>query len=230
MLTERLTAGGDSFAHRDPKVLGEVTSSRGTSIFDPTKWLYELDDKVGKDNHEAFIRYYRDTYAESPRVPCWMALQMSSFGDLSRIYKGCNSGIRDKIAKELNVDEEVLGSWLHALGDVRNFCAHHGRLWNRSFSVRVRTLTGPNRLFFWKQMPADRLFIRLAIIRHLLGRMNDDGEWVEMIDPPFRNDFNNEKVATRMGLPYRMNGNFKVLLDWTTHPVWTGFYAGKKNT
>lgn len=230
MLTEGLTAGGDSFAHRDGKLLGAVVSEYGTMVFDPKKWLAELDENVEKEKHESFIEYFRSHYTNSPEVPCWMALQMSSFGELSRIYKGCNSLIRDKIAVALNVDEEVLGSWLHALGDVRNFCAHHGRLWNRSFNVRVKILTGPNRAAFWNQMPRNRLFIRLAIIRHLLPRMNDDGEWVEMFDAKFLNDFSQDWYKLRMGFPFRWKDNKKVLIDWSTHPAWTGVYPGKKNT
>lgn len=229
-LTEELTAGGDSFAHRDRQLLGEAISDEGTVIFDPTRWIYELDAEVVKDTDEAFIRYYRNTYSDSPRVPCWMALQMTSFGDLSRIYKGCNFDIRDKVAKNLGVDEEALSSWLHALSDVRNCCAHHGRLWNRSFSVNVKILTGPNREFYWKQMPKNRLFIRLAIIRHLLERMNDAGEWVELLEGKCRDDFNNDWNKLRMGFPFRWKDNKKILIDWTTHPAWTGGYPGKKNT
>lgn len=42
------------------------------------------------------------------------------------------------IANAYKIDEKILISFLHHLSLVRNHCAHHGRLWNRKFSLKMR--------------------------------------------------------------------------------------------
>jgi abortive infection bacteriophage resistance protein len=44
---------------------------------------------------------------------------------------------RKAIAHNFSIDESVLKSWLHCLTYVRNICAHHSRLWNRRFVIKV---------------------------------------------------------------------------------------------
>ena len=37
----------------------------------------------------------------------------------------------------------ILESWMYSIGDVRNICAHHGRLWNRIIKkIKVPDKTG----------------------------------------------------------------------------------------
>lgn len=221
-MTAHLAKEGGCFAHRDPNLLEVATSEKGKVIFDPVRWWTDLDKAVENDKDETFIEHFRQNYTDFPKIPCWMALEISSFGDLSRIYKGCKIYIRDAMAAEFGVDEAVLGSWLLALSNVRNFCAHHGRLWNRSFNILPRILKGRKNVH-WSQAPRDRLFIRLAIIRHILRKLHDDDEWAEQIEKGLGEDFSDPRRAVRMGFPLRTDPQGKkVLFDWRQHPLWTG--------
>ena len=54
-----------------------------------------------------------------------------TMGDLSRHYrKGLDSSLRRDIANVYGTDERILARFLHHLTNVRNFCAHHRRLWD----------------------------------------------------------------------------------------------------
>lgn len=222
ILTSRLTAAGGCFAHRDPNLLQMAKSDSGKVVFDPIQWLTDLDEAVNKNKDEAFIVHFRQNYTDFPRIPCWMALELTSFGELSRIYRGCPPQMRDAMADDFGINERVLGSWLLTLSHVRNFCAHHGRLWNRSFNIKPLILKGRKNTH-WEQAPRDRMFIRLAIIRHVLRRLHDEDEWAGQIEKGFGQDFSNPMIAVRMGFPFEMDAQGKkVLLDWRQHPLWTG--------
>ncbi|HET9765491.1 MAG TPA: Abi family protein, partial [Thermoanaerobaculia bacterium] len=59
-----------------------------------------------------------------------------SLGQLSRWYNSLlPMPTRRVIARAFEFDEKVLERLLHHLTTVRNVCAHHGRLWNREFTV-----------------------------------------------------------------------------------------------
>ena len=54
-----------------------------------------------------------------------------TMGDLSRRYtKGLDASLRRDIANVYGTDERILERFLHHLTVVRNFCAHHRRLWD----------------------------------------------------------------------------------------------------
>lgn len=65
-------------------------------------------------------------------------------------------------------------SWLHTLVYVRNICAHHARLWNRTLGVRPLMPRHPRNTFI--TLPAtgtQRVYFVLTIIRY----------WLNVIDP-----------------------------------------------
>lgn len=94
------------------------------------KWREEVER-----SDETFIRHLRSKYPEA-LPPLWAACEVMSFGLLSRWYNNLAAmTVRTAIARTYQLDEATLGSWLHHLTLVRNVCAHHGRLWNREFTV-----------------------------------------------------------------------------------------------
>ena len=58
-----------------------------------------------------------------------------------RIFKTLEGSLRTHIAVQFGVpSDEVFTSWLECLVDVRNICAHHDRLFNRSFPKQPQGL------------------------------------------------------------------------------------------
>lgn len=101
------------------------------------KNLESLSVEVSR-SEEAFINHFRDQYEER-LPPVWAVCEVMSLGQLSRWYAQLKPmPTRRAIANAFGIDEQVLQSWLHHLTHVRNFCAHHSRLWNREFTITPR--------------------------------------------------------------------------------------------
>ena len=104
-------------------------------------------------------------------------------------------------------------SWLHHLTYVRNLCAHHARLWDRTWSIKPQLPAG--RVWQPPHLPGNkRLFATLLILNYLMTRCPTVTGYVAkwrsrvetLIDQP-------PKVANAgelMGLA----------ITWKTHPLW----------
>jgi abortive infection bacteriophage resistance protein len=94
-----------------------------------TTLIDRFDSMVVNSKSES-VEHFRNKY--SSHLPIWAAVELWDFGMLSKFYSGLK--YKDQIAIAniygLQKKPEVLASWIRTLADVRNICAHHGRLWN----------------------------------------------------------------------------------------------------
>lgn len=103
-----------------------------------------LRQEVGR-SVETFIGHYNNKYSSPPFPPCWMSLEVSSFGILSLYFKNLRLGPEKQAVTRfygLN-DVSILENWLHSFSNIRNVCAHHGRLWNRRLTAHIKLPTHP---------------------------------------------------------------------------------------
>lgn len=62
-------------------------------------------------------------------APTWRAVEIMSFGTLSMLYKNTKSRVvRERVARSFALTADELSSWTRALSEVRNTCAHFGKL------------------------------------------------------------------------------------------------------
>ncbi|HTN37700.1 MAG TPA: Abi family protein [Arachidicoccus sp.] len=103
-----------------------------------TRLQQEVDRSV-----ETFISHYKSKYTAPSEPPCWMSLEVSSFGLLSLMFKNLKRGDEKKaVVKYYGLNNvEVLQSWMHSFSNIRNVCAHHGRLWNRRLTAHIKLPT-----------------------------------------------------------------------------------------
>ncbi|MCF7689085.1 MAG: Abi family protein [Cephaloticoccus sp.] len=88
------------------------------------------------DHAEKFIEHFYNKYDSPHLPPFWMVAEVLTLGSLSLLYKGLgDSLLKAVIANRFGITAKVMASWLHSLSHLRNICAHHGRLWNREFSI-----------------------------------------------------------------------------------------------
>jgi len=89
-----------------------------------------------EDHPETFIEHYYLNYGDPYLPPFWMTAEVLTLGSLSHLYKGIGDNqLKKDIATPFGVPAKILTAWLHAIAHLRNICAHHGRLWNRKFSI-----------------------------------------------------------------------------------------------
>jgi len=157
-LTYQLTERHGPFAHYQ-KILFRST-------FNYTQWLDSLESEIGRA-HEQFIEHFKATYAGFPKLPLWMAVEVMSFGSLSKLYGGLLPDPQRSICLPFGVHHSVMHNWLHALTYLRNLCAHHNRLWNRELAIRPDI---PRKNHEWRVIVFDntRIFAVVAVVEWLI--------------------------------------------------------------
>lgn len=97
-------------------------------------FLEKLEDGIRQSSKELFVIHHKSKY--KGLFPFWVAIEVTSFGDLSRIYRNLLRETKIKVIGHLNIPPETVASWLHTLSYVRNICAHYGRLYGKSLVIK----------------------------------------------------------------------------------------------
>lgn len=164
-----------AFGHCDPQ---RFHAPHGiTSGFVHAEWLRRARLETDR-SHEPFVKHFRKTYSEYPDLPIWMLTEVLSFGALSKMYAGLRRDDQRAVAARYGIQARFLQSWLHHLVCVRNICAHHGRVWDREWSVKPQL--PPHARWLPPIVTSnERPYATLLILRHLLGRIQGDSRSVD---------------------------------------------------
>jgi len=81
------------------------------------------------------IRSYLQRYDVPMMPPSRMLFEIFSFGAISRQYANLREADKKEIAAIFGLPRGRFQSWLHSASHLRNLCAHHARIWNRSLSA-----------------------------------------------------------------------------------------------
>jgi len=133
----------------------------------------KLAEKELRNSKETFIQHYVTKYTNPINPPAWMAMEVLSFGQLSTMFKNLKTNDAKKaVAKHFGVSHGILESWMEHLVYIRNLCAHHSRVWNRTMTI---TPTIPNNTAFrWISLApsrSDKIYTTLCITAYLLERV-----------------------------------------------------------
>ena len=98
-----------------------------------------------RKSKDARAKHYRDTYDPPALPPIWTLKEFLTFGGAARLYATLDAPIRENIAKTFSVPRlPVFDNWVVSFVDLRNFCAHHDRLFNRRFQKQLQRLPREN--------------------------------------------------------------------------------------
>lgn len=157
---------------------GHLAASNFRDASRHSKCLASLREELGR-SRETFVEHYRRTYHEPPSPPLWAACEVMSLGQLSQWIQNLgHRADRQAIAGGYGLDESVFCSFLHHLTNVRNLCAHHGRIWNRRFTFTMKLPKSPSSLAVRLNPFADRnVFNTLVVLDHLIEIISPDSRW-----------------------------------------------------
>ncbi len=96
----------------------------------------EISNQSGK--HNAVTHYI----TEHGYVPLWVLVNVLTFGVISKFYGVLKLEDRHAIAKEFNLQENRMFSYLKLMSVFRNICAHDERLYNTKLA-KIEILVGP---------------------------------------------------------------------------------------
>lgn len=194
------------FGHVDPKNFFE------SKRFDHAEWIARLRSDA-KRSSEEFVRHFQDTYSEFPDLPIWVLAETFSFGGLSRMCSGMLKRDRKVIAQRYGLQPHNWVSWLHHLTYVRNLCAHHARLWDRTWSIKPQLPAA--RVWQPPHLPGNsRLFATLLMLNYLMAHCPTvtgyATKWRSRVETLIDQPPDVTNAADLIGLA----------TDWKTHPLW----------
>ena len=173
-------------------------------------WIEELHTTT-KKSKEIFIDHFRKKYQEKfPAVYIWVAVELMSFGLLSRFIEYMHIKEQKLIADDFKIPPSVLVSWLKTFCYIRNICAHHSRLWNRQLSISP-SLPKSDR---WKNINSRLFGYILYIINHMIFFIGNDyyKEWQISIESLIDNHPEVPNFWKSIGL----------LENWKENSLWRG--------
>jgi abortive infection bacteriophage resistance protein len=123
---------------------------------------------------DLFIQHYYRKYNDPILPPSWMIAEILPMGAWSIAYAHlADINHRKQISKPFGLHHDFLGPWLHTLTYVRNLCAHHSRVWDRTLTLKPRIAKRLTHLM----TPNDRFAAQAVTIWHLLKHVEPHSDW-----------------------------------------------------
>ncbi|HDR0873615.1 TPA: Abi family protein, partial [Pasteurella multocida] len=167
------------------------------SSYSYAKWQDSLATKVQR-NKDDCIEWHRK---QEKALPFWVITETWDFGTLSKYYSLLNGKYQRKIAKQFNIDENTLKSWLNEINIIRNLSAHHSRLWNRAFTDIAIPNFNDEKLSKFKKACSyfssinldgkskSRVFSRIVVLWYLVSQTSKNYKWLEKLKDLIDTDF-----------------------------------------
>ncbi len=168
-----------------------------------------------KRSTETFIDHYYTTYTSPDDPPAWMSLEVISIGRLSQLFQSLSKGPeKNAITKYFGLNKvDLMENWMHAIANIRNICAHHGRLWNRRLTTHIDLPTHPRYDFVIKKFEYQgiypyKLYPSLCAMVYLMNIINPQSTFRERL------------VALVRSCPWRHASEMGFPVDWDDDPFW----------
>lgn len=198
-------------------VHGDALILQDSSIFKEKKMYWQNMSAIASEiarSNDVFIKHNFDNH--DGEVPVWAAVEVLSFGTLSKIIKNLKTGTgsaysilaanyryKSRKGNLVNPSQKMLASWVQGVSVLRNMCAHNSRIYNRTIH------TTPEILDADKVTPPpvhNGLYQILLAMKYL---RSSDEEWTAFVtafDKLIQNNFSVVSL-TAMNLP----------IDWKAH-------------
>jgi len=178
------------------------------------KTLSGIEEEIGRSK-DIFIKEHRKKHKDDGRFPpAWKSLELTSFGSLSKLYGNLKNNVdsKDIIAKQYGtVNHTFLPSWLQSISQIRNYCAHHSRLWNRNLPGRPKLLSRPPLPWISvvpKEHEFQMLYIHLCCMKYLLNVIQPENRFTSSLLSLFKKYPNVDPNALGMKA------------NWNLEPLW----------
>lgn len=140
-----------------------------------SNYLADIDAFIFNCNDD-FIKHYKTKYNSPKRPPSWMCFEIMSFGQVLSLYQNLDDSKKCKIdiAKYFGLMKtKDLIQWMRAFRIIRNICAHHGRLWNKSIPANVwlnpQNMLNPFITIYPQNPNRNKIYASICCIQYLLN-------------------------------------------------------------
>lgn len=151
------------------------------------KTLASLEGELTRTKDTTIKNHFKNHKDDLRFPPSWKSLEQTSFGSLSKLYGNLKNTVKSKdvIAAEFGaVNHTYLPSWLQSIAQIRNYCAHHSRLWNKNLPGSPKLLSNPP--FLWvadvpHQHEFQKLYVHFCIMKYLLNVIQPENNFTEKL-------------------------------------------------
>lgn len=153
-----MTYGADVFYHADN--FQTKTDKRGNSIYAMT--MDKFKREVEHQKSLPCVIHHQKVYGG--RFPIWVAVELFTFGMLSSLYSIMQPADQKAVANQYGIDSHHLTSWLLSLVELRNICAHYGRIYNMPLKQTAKLYKEH------QSCQCNRLFPILLVIKRMTSK------------------------------------------------------------
>lgn len=181
------------------------------------KTLSALQQELERSKDVTIKNHFKKHKDDKRFPPAWKSLEQTSFGALSKLYGNLKPSVisKDTIAMEFGaVNHTYLPSWLQSISQIRNYCAHHSRLWNRNLPGTVKLLSKPPHGWIRdpdnvpKQHEFIHLYVHMCLMKYLLNVIQPNNNFTARLNELFVKYPNVDQKALGMKS------------DWIIEPLW----------
>lgn len=116
----------------DYELFDDYSKGNGESIYQSI--VNDLEKEVRRQRKNPFVRHHNNKY--QGKFPIWVAIELFTFGNLSSLFSILKKEDKRSIASYYQTSPHYLKSWILSFLEVRNICAHSGRLYNLPLKQR----------------------------------------------------------------------------------------------
>ncbi len=120
--------------------LGYLSPDNFNNAHNPEKFAASIAREIESNSKTPFVRHHLDKY--DGKFPLWAVSELFTFGMLSYFYNDLVTQDKKAIFGRAYKDA---GGWLRCCTDLRNICAHYGRLYYRIFSAKPSGISADER-------------------------------------------------------------------------------------
>lgn len=166
-----------SLLRHDSHWFEDVTLFDSTSEHD--NLLLMIEDEIAKNNRELAIAHYYKKYDNPKHPPIWSVVEILSFGQCIRICKQLKRVYRNTVSRTFGEDEKYIMNWMLCLSLLRNVCAHHTRLWNKTMTYApLRTHKKYGEFFY---LSGNSLYNYAVILQIVISKTYPTSTWIDKL-------------------------------------------------
>lgn len=154
---------------------GYLDRNNFSKAHDHKKFTAILKREITNNAKELFVQHHIKNYGGV--FPIWVITELFTFGMLSYFYADMTTQDKKAFAKTFGLNYKHMVSYLRCCTDLRNFCAHYGRLYYRIFSAVPAAIPVADK-------QKRRLFSYVVVIKLLYPNTN---KWNNEILPSLQN-------------------------------------------
>ena len=181
------------------------------------QFISNFERAINDNKNEVFVKYHEENH--DSEFPIWVAVELFSFGALSKFHKILERDLQEEICKQYyyEIPSKYLSNWMRALSILRNTCAHRARLYNRGLPIAVSFSNSDQSKFksygYKPNEIGKSLFFNIVILDRIIGDHS--------LRTTFRINFSNmlkeySTMRTHAGHAPRSNLGFLLILTFHT--------------